>query len=688
MIFYPNLRGFIMLKISFVIFLFAALCLTGCNFNESNSDSKDIEKFLLLQNNSLRITDLSISHSTILTYNEFDAVIEIPQLKISWKVSGTYDYMLVEELNSDKSFSVASNYLGTYLTSEFSKTLKLRFTPCRQDSSGKSYTIDYTPEKYKSLDIEGSTLPDETLNVDCSMLEGEYKVYELNKAVLNLTNAKNTTVYVTRFNPDGENHSSTRNALKSTDRIQFSSRTIAESPENYISAVEKSENSYDLFSIETLEGTETIKRIHPQIYIDNSSVSFPEEKSRAAASYPLTFEIGDRKTVYAAKENGDINTTVKGTTATLQYKSNKCYVWVVDGYFTDGKPGNAKINRDLCKKFGETLDEVLELERNIFGMESEMLIEKGREIPMETNCETGTIVNILMYDIMGDYVEGNTSGTYGFFTNGDYFIKGTVYNNTSFSNGGKYLHIDTGFASDEKTRPIIFGTIVHEFQHMIHNGQKKQSENQSESVFFDEMCSSLAEDLFQTKLKLDDMYCGKYRFTSLQYSWRILPLFVWDYAENLASSYSNAYGLGIYVAKKYGGADFIYEFMHNDAAGLESFLETIKLHDPTATKESLLRDFCTELCTGKTFNTTVVSESHIMNDYNYPLTSFDFKNFQPSSANAKGPLYTSLTGEINEYLPDQIDISMVQKIKSDSETIRFYGKSEDQIKEYIVIVKE
>ena len=77
-----------------------------------------------------------------------------------------------------------------------------------------------------------------------------------------------------------------------------------------------------------------------------------------------------------------------------------------------------------------------------------------------------------------------------------------------------------------------------------------------------------------------------------------------------------------------------------------------------------------------------------MNGYDYPLTSFDFKNFQPSSANAKGPLYTSLTGEINEYLPDQIDISMVQKIKSDSETNRFYGKSEDQIKEYIVIVKE
>ena len=34
-----------MQKISFVIFLFAALCLTGCNFNESNSDSKDIENY-------------------------------------------------------------------------------------------------------------------------------------------------------------------------------------------------------------------------------------------------------------------------------------------------------------------------------------------------------------------------------------------------------------------------------------------------------------------------------------------------------------------------------------------------------------------------------------------------------------------------------------------------------------------
>lgn len=67
-----------MQKISFIIFLFAALCLTGCNFNESNSDSKDIEKFLLLQNNSLRITDLSISQSTILTYDESDTVAVVP----------------------------------------------------------------------------------------------------------------------------------------------------------------------------------------------------------------------------------------------------------------------------------------------------------------------------------------------------------------------------------------------------------------------------------------------------------------------------------------------------------------------------------------------------------------------------------------------------------------------------------
>lgn len=677
-----------MQKILFFIFLFAALCFVGCNFNESNSHSKDMEKLFLLQNNSLRITDLSISQYTILAYDESDTAIEIPRLKISWKVSGAYDHMLVEELNSDKSFSVSSNYLRTYFTSKFSKALKLRFTPFTQDSFGESYTVDYTPEKYKSLDIEGSTLPDETLDVDCSMAEGEYKVYELNKAVLNLTNAKNTTVYVTRFNPDGEKHSSARNALKSTDRISSSSRTITESPENYISAVEKSESSYDIFNIETLEGTETIKRIHPQINIDDSSVRFPEETSRGAAKYPLNFEIGDSKTVYAAKENGDIDTTIKETTATLQYKGNKCYVWVVDGYFTEGKPGNAKINRDLCIKFGKTLDEVLELERNIYGMESEMLIEYGQKIPMATNCETGTIVNILMYDIQGDYIEGKTDGVYGFFTSGDYYIKGAVYNDTSYSNGGKYLHIDSGFASNEKTRQIIYGTIVHEFQHMIHYGQKKRTENQSENFFFDEMCSSLAEELFQSKLNLSDMECGKFRFIGLQYSWRILPLFVWDYAENLASSYSNAYGLGIYAAKKYGGADFIYDFMHNNAAGLESFLETIRLYEPSATKESLLLDFCTEICTGNTFNTTVTSEKHIMNGYDYPLTRFDFKNFQPSPAYAKGPLYSSLSGEINEYLPNQIDISLVQKIETDSETIRFYGKSEEQVKEYIVIVKE
>ena len=75
------------------------------------------------------------------------------------------------------------------------------------------------------------------------------------------------------------------------------------------------------------------------------------------------------------------------------------------------------MNREICETIGKTFDIVSDLERNIFGQEFEFLrsVDDKFDLPMASFSETGTVVNILLYDIANDYVDGSAAGTFGFF---------------------------------------------------------------------------------------------------------------------------------------------------------------------------------------------------------------------------------------------------------------------------------
>ena len=699
-----------------MMILFAVMQLffwTGCSFGGNGGESKTYDP-------DLKIEKLEASQQTIVYKDQDGQLNEVAQIVISWTVSKKFEIMEFREKENDYFKKVSSSYKGIKVNAAFDNSLTFEITPTTSETYGYTYIYHYTPEKNKLDSISGTPLADGVQEIDCTMDAGDYKVFELENASVKFLNAKDATVYFARFNPsEDKTLKSNRGAHLSSSQeskpLNFGkiNRGIVSEADFFESAdvllglqilkgSKKENRKYDLIEIETADGVEMIKRVHPEIHVDESSFSYPESMTRSDETnvkYPLEFNVGDRKTVYCAMIDSDINHNIVEAEAILQYKSEGCYVWAVDKYFTEGRPGNGKVNREICETIGKTFDIVSDLERNIFGQEFEFLrsVDDKFDLPMESFSETGTVVNILLYDIANDYVDGSAAGTFGFFTSGDYSLKESKYNSTAISNGGKYIHMDSGYSSNEKTFPVVLSTVVHEFQHMIHMGQKKlyqRSDAGASSVYFNEMCSTLAEDLFQTKLNLSDMDCGKYRFMHFIYSWDVLPMFKWDNTD-FAYSYSNGFGMGSLFAKKYGGADFIYEYMHRlnyneyRYSDYWDFFDTIKAHDPSLTEESLFLDFCVELCTGRTYNTEVRSTEHVMNGYDYPMTKFDLKNYSVKSNDKvfTGPIYTKLEGDTKDFEWAKVDVSRIVEITGDSDTVDFYGTSEDGLKEYIIVTK-
>lgn len=627
----------------------------------------------------------------------------VPWFQSCGGASRQFDRMIFQEENSGYYREISSSYVGLRLKGRIGKVLSIKVTPVSGLYYGRTSRIDITPSPRENK-FTGKELEDGVQEVDCALESGDYKVVEVEKSTVVLNNAGNSSVYFARSNIDDTRKLYSNRIVLSPsnpDRIVNNERCEdSESMEEADSVKEKAvftakkveglcDSPLEFFEEEEIisggasgsaGGTEMISRIHAESQVDGTSVVYPDEGVRAASG------------------KADYNNYTTEKTAYLQYKSADCYVWAVEGYFTQsGRSESGKVTREICEKIGKTFDEISRLERNIFGQEYDRLKSRDGWLPMDENCETGTVVNLLLYDIAGDYVEGGTLGVYGFFTNGDYYVKDTRYNIASKSNGGKFLHIDSGFASNESTLPTIISTVVHEFQHMIYYGQKKSYEladSGYSNVSFNEMCSMLAEDMFQEKLQLDDKNSAKERFSTLRNSWAYVPLFNWSTEKKYGNfNYSNAFGIGSFVSKKYGGADFVYDYMHtseNIYGGFDSFLEAINMHDSSVTKETLLRDFCVELCTGRTFNTDVHSKKHGLEGYYYPMTKFDFKNMKVVSNGTTyvGPAYTTLFGALEIFEPNKIDVAKICDTKTDREELRVLGSSEDNIKEYVIVVKK
>lgn len=288
------------------------------------------------------------------------------------------------------------------------------------------------------------------------------------------------------------------------------------------------------------------------------SVYYPREVSKLSYNVGIT-----KKQIFTARTEYEYEKKA----ATLWAFNEICNVWIVDD---DPYISSKSAKESIAKKYAENFKALYPLVRNIFGKESDFIYSstRGSKAELSSVSDTGTKVNIVIYDLFNDKSLGNTVG---FFSSMDYYMNGLAFSNITIknSNEGKYFYIDSYFAKTKNG--LTLSTLAHEFQHMINFGVKTMNGISIDSNF-NEMLSMLCEDMLQEYLGISDTDSPKGRlreFISQYYNTGIRNF------DNTTLSYANAYGFGAWLCRQYGGAALVREMMQNSKSNNDCIVSAV-----------------------------------------------------------------------------------------------------------------
>jgi hypothetical protein len=401
--------------------------------------------------------------------------------------------------------------------------------------------------------------------------------------------------------------------------------------------------------------------VPPQTFVTLSAVSAARSAltSASASVTQITAVVGTTtKSVYV-----DTDSTLSAysqKTATLRAEGTYCYVWVVDSYYTTDSSltsadiSSALVNTAVAKAFAEKFDAMYPMIRSVFGGESDKIYSYSSGSwsleNMSTLSDTGTKVNIVLYDIGNDTNTGDV-GVLGYFYAKDYYenvngVSGFTSSDARYySNEGKYFYVDSYYAGDSDYQETTYSTLAHEFQHMIDFNAKNITYGLSPSTWYNEMLSMLCEDLMQSYLGISDSSSPKGRLpTFCQY----YPYVGLEYREDSSSyeviSYATAYAFGCWLCRQFGGAALVQKLSANSSVDYTSVVKAVNTVNGTSyTMEDLLKLYA-EACV---FTTTDTS-------YTYP--TFNQAASQTLSYTGSDTIYAypmtavNLWGTAYEYL--------------------------------------
>ncbi len=279
-----------------------------------------------------------------------------------------------------------------------------------------------------------------------------------------------------------------------------------------------------------------------------------------------------------------------------------CLVWVPNDFYDASNSKGDKINSKVAQSIAKKFAAYCPLEREIFGEESDYLLNSQGELydqTMDRISETGNFINIVVYDIGDDYDKEDVEpcGVVGYFYSKDYFETGSYSGDDeilNYTNMGKYFYIDSPFcnlvssASSYAEDSVLYGgtgdvsgtaitTLFHEFQHMI-NWNTKTYQDLEPSAWYDETLSMLAEDVLATHLGIQDSDDAVYNTRIPNYNEYYYYSALDEYRDDdyAVYSYGTGYALGSYVARNYGGISLIKEISQNKAVDMDSIVQAIK----------------------------------------------------------------------------------------------------------------
>ena len=270
------------------------------------------------------------------------------------------------------------------------------------------------------------------------------------------------------------------------------------------------------------------------------------------------------------------NDTFKKFSATLRAQGTHSNVWVADNYYNSSSftTVSNRITSKQANELAAKFDLIYEKETPIFGF------EYGGGVldtdPSYGGADGDPKIQILVYDIDEDYSSVQTGGTFGYFYSGDEYSQSELIGSNR-SNQAEIFYVDAHFTG---LRPeLMYSTLAHEFQHMINFNQKtiksNYNPNSTAGVWYNEMLSMLAEDLIDPLIGIDLDDSGhpvKARIPEfLRYYYFEDPT-VWLTSSYtlVLHSYANAYALGAYLVRNFGGAALVKKIMSDTLVDTDS----------------------------------------------------------------------------------------------------------------------
>lgn len=467
-----------------------------------------------------------------------------------------------------------------------------------------------------------------------------------------------------------------------------------------------------------------------KIKTDSSRTAFPDVvKTPDEDTFDINNpEVGQVRKVYIDTdvkffENSSVNyIEKKEITLSAIGRNNEgkiiCLVWIEDSCFSDNECNGKKVNSTLAQKLAEVFVEYYLHERDIMGEESNKIkvlddnYEVKRELTVSDLSEwspTGEAVNLVLYDIGNDY-EDRTGGkvtNMGYFAKKDNYTKAQetkyYYDENDLvtkTNCGKYLYLDTptcnysineGIVSynNEDCVPSgrIISTIIHEFQHMIHDNN-----NPYGIIWYNEMLSMLMEDVLYTDLN------AKYGLTKKDGPFSRLKEFNKNYYYDWTDTnfeyecYAPTYAFGAWLIRNYGGVQLLKNLSISSKDGFDAIVDSVNnlnglSGDEAVTKEVLLEQFLvscaiyTENSEGTdlpTFNRisgeSIESYGHTSALIPIDLFSEEFEWINSKGVTTKGPSYwaNDYKGDIE---PNTFIIKSGYKMGNDKQYSLLFSKS-------------
>ena len=139
---------------------------------------------------------------------------------------------------------------------------------------------------------------------------------------------------------------------------------------------------------------------------------------------------------------------------------------------------------------------------------------------------------------------------------------------------------------------MIYSTLAHEFQHMIHFGQKYVNNGRNSSTWSNEMMSMVCEDMIQEYLGISAANSPIMRLLTFATDYYRSGLTDWFPDDNnVLFSYAGAYAFGAYLARNYGGKDLINQIATNQYVDQEAITQALQAIGKNESFETVFKKY-------------------------------------------------------------------------------------------------